>query len=84
MLGSGDVGHRVVVRRFVEMRGDRPLFTDVVGELVAWDDDVVTVVTRRGPITVPTAAIVAGKRIPPAAPRRSRAKPSTGTPESDV
>jgi hypothetical protein len=74
----------VVVRRFVKMCGDRPLFTDVVGELVAWDDDILTVVTRRGPVTVPTAAIVAGKRIPPAAPRRGGAQPDTGTPEADV
>ena len=70
MLGRDDVGHRVVVRRFVEIRDDRPLFTDVVGDLVAWDAESITVVTRRGSVTVPIAAIVAGKRIPPPAPRR--------------
>jgi N-acetylglutamate synthase len=78
VLGRGDVGHRVVVRRFVEIRDDRPLFTDVVGDLVAWDAESITVVTRRGPVVVPTAAIVAGKRIPPAAPRRG-SRPAAGT-----
>jgi N-acetylglutamate synthase len=81
VLGRGDVGHRVVARRFVEMRDDRPLFTDVVGDLVAWDDESITVVTRHGPVTVPTAAIVAGKRIPPSVPRRP-ARPGAGTPEA--
>ena len=83
MLGPSDVGQRVVVRRFVEIRDDRPLFTDVVGDLVAWGDESITVVTRRGPVTVPIEAIVAGKRIPPPAPRRST-QPDTGTPEADV
>ena len=83
MLGRGDVGQRVVVRRFVEIRDDRPVFTDVVGDLAAWDDESITVVTRRGPVTVPIADIVAGKRIPPPAPRRA-ARPGPGTPEADA
>jgi N-acetylglutamate synthase len=83
VLGRGDVGQRVVVRRFVEIRNDRPLFTDVVGDLVAWEDESITVVTRRGPVTVPIAAIVAGKRIPPPAPRRGT-RPGTGTPDANA
>lgn len=80
MLGIDDVGHRVVVRRFVEMREDRPVFTDVVGELVDWGVREITVVTRRGPVTVPIEAIVAGKRIPPPRPPRSpRSSTDTGT-----
>ncbi len=79
MLGTHDVGHRVVVRRFVEMREDRPIFTDVVGDLVEWGVREITVVTRRGPVTVPIADIVAGKRIPPAPARRRRAEPDPGT-----
>ena len=67
MLGRGDVGHRVVVRHFVDIRDGRPRFTDVVGDLVAWDVDTVTVVTRQGAVTVAISAIVAGKRIPPPA-----------------
>jgi hypothetical protein len=69
-LGPGDVGHRVVVRRFVEMRDGHPVFTDVVGDLVDWADRDITVVTRRGPVTVPISAILAGKRIPPRPIRR--------------
>jgi hypothetical protein len=83
VLGRGDVGQRVVVRRFVEIRDDRPLFTDVVGDLATWDDESITVVTRRGPVTVPIADIVAGKPIPPPAPRRAP-RPGTGTPEADA
>jgi hypothetical protein len=83
VLGRDDVGHRVVVRRFVEIRDERPLFTDIVGDLVAWDDESITVVTRRGPVTVPIAAIAAGKRIPPPAPRRG-APPDPGTPDVEA
>jgi len=80
-LGRGDVGHRVVVRRFVERRDGRPVFTDVVGDLIGWGDRDITVVTRRGPVTVPIAAIVAGKRIPPRPERRPTSEP--GTDEAD-
>jgi hypothetical protein len=65
VLGRGDVGHRVVVRHVVDIRDGRPRFTDVVGDLVAWDEDTLTVATRRGAVTVAISAIVAGKRIPP-------------------
>jgi hypothetical protein len=81
-LGRADVGHRVVVRRFVEMRDGRPVFTDVVGDLTAWDERDITVVTRRGTVTVPIATIVAGKRIP-ARPVRRDADPG-GTASSDA
>jgi hypothetical protein len=59
-----------VVRRFVEERDGRPVFTDVVGDLTAWGEHDITVVTRRGTVTVPISAIVAGKRIPPRPVRR--------------
>jgi len=67
------MGHRVVVRRFVGVRDDRPVFTDVLGELTDYGDAELTVQTRRGPVTVPIASIVAAKRVPPAPPRRGAA-----------
>ena len=71
MLGPQDVGYRVVVRRIVGKRGDRPVFTDALGELTALTADELTVNTAAGPLTVPLAAVTAAKRIPPrAVPRR--------------
>ena len=66
MLGRDDVGHRVVVRRVVGVRGERPLFTDILGELREYGDEDLAVETKRGLVRVPLAAIVAAKRIPPA------------------
>jgi hypothetical protein len=66
VLGREDIGFRVVVRRVVGVREGRPLFTDILGNLIAYGEDDVTVLTRTGPVTVPIAAVVAGKRIPPA------------------
>ncbi|HLV57608.1 MAG TPA: GNAT family N-acetyltransferase [Natronosporangium sp.] len=65
MLSEDDLGHRVVVRRVAGRRGDRPLFTDVLGELTAVTATELTVATDAGPVRVPRAAVVAGKRIPP-------------------
>mgnify|MGYP001257866394 CR=1 FL=1 len=65
MLSEEDLGHRVVVRRVAGRRGDRPLFTDVLGELTAVTPTELTVATDAGPVRVPRAAVVAGKRIPP-------------------
>jgi hypothetical protein len=65
MLGPHDVGFRVVVRHIVGSRDGRPLLTDVLGELIAWTETEAVVEGRRGRVTVPIAAIVAGKRIPP-------------------
>jgi hypothetical protein len=47
-----------------------PSLTDALGELLAIDDDGVTVRTRRGDITVPASAITLGKRVPQPPPRR--------------
>jgi hypothetical protein len=65
VLGSQDVGHRVVVRRVVGVRDERPVFTDILGELREYTDEDLAVETRRGLVRVPLAAIVAAKRIPP-------------------
>jgi hypothetical protein len=62
------VGARVVVRRRLTAGG----YADVLGELLAADDDGVEVATRRGPVRVAAADIAIGKVVPPAVPRRRR------------
>jgi N-acetylglutamate synthase len=74
MFGPDDLGHRVVIRRFVGTRDDRPIFTDILGELTAWGEDTVTVATRRGEVTIPRREIARAKRIPPAASRPDRSQ----------
>ena len=65
MLGPHDVGHRVVVRRIIGVRGNRTQFSDALGELVAYDETGLTVATRRGVVRIPHDAIQAAKRVPP-------------------
>ena len=65
MLGQQDVGHRVVVRRFVGVRGERPLFTDLLGELLELTETDLTVATAAGPRRVPLNLVHRAKRVPP-------------------
>jgi N-acetylglutamate synthase len=65
MLGPHDVGFRVVVRHIVGVRDGRPVFTDVLGELLAFGAGELIVDGKGGPVSVPMKAVVAGKRIPP-------------------
>ncbi len=61
MLEASDVGHRVVVRH----RTDRGP-TDVLGDLVSFDDDRLVVRTERGEErAIARAAVIAGKPIGP-------------------
>jgi len=64
VLGPQDVGYRVVVRRIVGVRGNRPQFTDALGELLAWDDSGLTVATAAGPLRIAHDVIHAAKRVP--------------------
>ncbi|HYQ74523.1 hypothetical protein [Cellulomonas sp.] len=65
-------GQRVVVRRRLPAGEPQP-YTDVLGDLVAVDDEGVTVRTRRaGDVRVPGAEIALGKVVPPAPERRPR------------
>jgi ribosomal protein S18 acetylase RimI-like enzyme len=66
VLGPRDVGNRVVVRRVVAVRDGRPMYSDVLGELVELDATGLTVSTRRGAVRVPLADVRAAKRVPPA------------------
>ncbi|WP_240656429.1 GNAT family N-acetyltransferase [Streptomyces sp. V2] len=46
-------------------------FTDTVGVLTSWDDDVVVITRRDGiAVRIPTTSLVAGKVVPPAPARR--------------
>ncbi|MHA6629324.1 GNAT family N-acetyltransferase [Pseudonocardia sichuanensis] len=65
------VGARVALRHRVGERDGRPLFTDAVGELAAAGPRAVVVRTRRGPVRVERAAVVAVRAVPPAVPRRA-------------
>ena len=65
MLRRQDVGHRVVVRRFVGFRGDRRLFTDALGELVDVTETELTLATDKGTLVVPLEDVHRAKRVPP-------------------
>jgi N-acetylglutamate synthase len=68
VLRECDVGHRVVVRRRVGARA----MTDLLGVLVAIDDDRVVVRGEDGTEhSMAAADVVAGKRVPPRPPRYS-------------
>ncbi|HET6534363.1 MAG TPA: GNAT family N-acetyltransferase [Actinoplanes sp.] len=66
MLRRQDVGHRVVVRRIVGVSGDRPLFSDALGELVDLSETELTIATARGTVRVPLRDVHRAKRVPPA------------------
>jgi ribosomal protein S18 acetylase RimI-like enzyme len=64
VLGPEDVGQRVVVRRIVGVRDNRPLYSDVLGELLEFGSGGLTVATPDGPLRVPHDRVGAAKRIP--------------------
>ena len=73
-LPAWPVGTRVVVRRRLaddERAGADPhTLTDVLGTVVALDDDGVTLETRTGVVRVPASQVVLAKPVPPPPPRR--------------
>lgn len=69
MLTSRDIGHRVVVRRRAGERDGRPVFTDVLGELMRWDDRADVRTATGEVVSMLVSDVVAGKRVPP---RRQR------------
>lgn len=79
LLGPHVVGHRIVVRRVLD--GERgpsggPALTDVLGVCLAWGDGVCTVRREDGTeVSIPVAAIVSGKPVPPRASVRHRITP---------
>ena len=64
MLTPHDLGHRVVVRRIVGVRDNRPIFSDVLGKLTDLTDTHACVATAGGLVSVPLAEISRAKRVP--------------------
>ncbi|MEX3103315.1 GNAT family N-acetyltransferase [Streptomyces sp. ST1020] len=70
-ITAADVGKRVSVRRISDPAVTEGKFTDTVGVLTSWDDDVVVITRRDGiAVRIPTTSLVAGKVVPPAPARR--------------
>ncbi|MET7398429.1 GNAT family N-acetyltransferase [Dactylosporangium sp. NPDC005572] len=65
MLGPQHVGQRVVVRRFVGIRDERPVFSDVLGELIEVSETHFTVRARTGAVRIPKSEIARAKTVPP-------------------
>lgn len=71
VVGTELLGRRVALRFHVGEREGRPLFRDAVGELSADGTDTVVVATRKGPVRVPRAEVVAVRAVPPAPQQRA-------------
>lgn len=70
--GPGDVGQRVVVRR----RLPDGRCSDVLGELLRWDDEVVVRDRHGAEQSAARIDVVAAKRVPAAPSRRTSADPA--------
>ncbi|RZU12881.1 GNAT family N-acetyltransferase [Streptomyces sp. BK239] len=71
-ITAADVGKRVSVRRLGEPGVTQGRFTDTVGVLTSWDDDVLVITRKSGEsVRIPVSSLVAGKVVP-AAPARRR------------
>ncbi|MGC5049902.1 GNAT family N-acetyltransferase [Micromonospora sp. DT48] len=66
MLREQDLGHRIVVRRRVGVRGGRPVYSDSLGELVELTETHLTLTTRQGRLRVPIDEVHRAKRVPAA------------------
>ena len=79
-LNPSHVGRRVMIRRVTE---DGP--TDLVGPLVAWDGEILSVGTLDGStLSVPYDALVAGKVVPPAPRYRRPVAPPGETSDEEL
>jgi ribosomal protein S18 acetylase RimI-like enzyme len=68
VLTESDIGHRVVVRRVAGERDGRPVFTDLLGQLVRLDARELELRPDRDgdhPVVVPLPDVLAAKRVPP-------------------
>lgn len=70
-ITPADTGSRIMVRR--RLTDGRDGYGDVVGDLISWSDGTLRIATRAGVVAVDDSTLVAGKRVPPAPPRRSAA-----------
>ncbi|WP_392672388.1 GNAT family N-acetyltransferase [Streptomyces sp. LN785] len=70
-ITPADVGKRVSVRRLSEDGAAGPKFTDTVGVLTSWNDDVLSVTPRSGEsVHIAESSLVAAKVVPSAPARR--------------
>ena len=75
-ITPADVGKRVSVRCLSEDGASGAKFTDTVGVLASWTDDVLVITRRTGEsVRIPESSLVAGKVVP-AAPARRRGVPA--------
>ncbi len=58
-----DVGSRVSVRRWLD--AERTEAGDVLGQLLAYDDGVLTVQGRDGAVAIPESTVLASRVVPP-------------------
>ncbi len=77
-VGPEHVGQRVSLRRWVDDPGRGPVQSDVVGRLLAHDDEVLLLVDRRHQLHVVDAARVLASRVVPPHPRMED-EPHVGT-----
>ncbi|MFJ8432241.1 GNAT family N-acetyltransferase [Kitasatospora sp. NPDC094019] len=94
-LDRSDVGRRVSVRRLAGFTdNNRPVFRDVIGVLLSWGDEGLTVEPRSGgPVTFDERLLVAGKPVPlfparraplpPAGPEELRRIADRGRPDAE-
>ncbi|TLS41719.1 GNAT family N-acetyltransferase [Streptomyces montanus] len=70
-ITPADVGKRVSLRQLDEHAPKGEKFTDTVGVLTSWDDDVLLITRRSGEVVrIPESSLVAGKVVPSAPARR--------------
>lgn len=74
-LTTADVGERVMVRYALDVVEDGHSLSDAVGDLLSWKAGTLRIATRSGVVDVAEAALVAGRRVPPA--RLARAMDAT-------
>jgi ribosomal protein S18 acetylase RimI-like enzyme len=70
-ITAADVGKRVSVRCLRNARDSAGKFTDTVGVLTSWDDDVLVITRKDGErVRIEASSLVAGKVVPAAPARR--------------
>jgi N-acetylglutamate synthase len=63
VLGEDDLGHRVVIRRVVGTRDQRPVSSDALGQLIAVDETHFIVRTAAGDVSIARTDVTAAKRV---------------------
>lgn len=82
-ISADDVGQRVSIRRLVDEPERGPVPADIVGRLVAADEEVLLVVDRHHQLHAVDVGDVLASRVVPAHPTRAP-EPPVGTPEAPL